>query len=109
MGRVTLLNPAPPGGVEVSLVNNDSDFISLPATVFIPAGGTGATFNVLTAPVVGPTRVTMDSGTAFEGYRAPSTWLTLLPAGSPTAAAESLVADARIRQDCRRSARRRGP
>src|SRR5262249_57423450 len=26
VGRVTLLNPAPPGGVEVSLVNNDSDF-----------------------------------------------------------------------------------
>jgi hypothetical protein len=52
----------------VSLVNNDSDFISLPATIFIPAGGTGATFNVLTAPVDVPTQVTMDSGTAFEGY-----------------------------------------
>ena len=83
VGRVTLLNPAPPGGVEVSLVNNDSDFISLPATVSIPAGGTGATFNVLTAPVAVPRLVTMDSGTAFEGYHAPSTGLTLLPAGSP--------------------------
>src|SRR5262245_18699297 len=83
VGRVTLLNPAPPGGVEVSLVNNDSDFISLPATVLIPAGGTGATFNVLTAPVAVPRQVTIDSGTAFEGYHAPSTGLTLLPAGSP--------------------------
>ena len=83
VGRVTLLNPAPPGGVEVSLVNNDSDFVSLPATVVIPAGETGATFNVLTAPVAVPTQVTMDSGTAFEGYHAPSTGLTLLPAGSP--------------------------
>ena len=82
VGRVTLLNPAPPAGVEVSLVNNDSDFISLPATVFIPAGETGATFAVLTAPVVVPTQVTMDSGTALEGYHAPSTWLTLLPPGS---------------------------
>jgi len=83
VGRVTLLNPAPPGGVEVSLVNNDSDFISLPATVFIPAGNTGATFDVLTAPVAVPTQVTMDSGTAFEGNHAPSTLLTLLPPGSP--------------------------
>src|SRR5262249_25312287 len=83
LGTVTLLNPAPAGGVEVALVNNDSDLISLPATVVIPAGGTGATFDVLTAPVALPTRVPIDSGTAFEGYHAPSTGLTLLPAGSP--------------------------
>jgi len=83
LGTVTLLNPAPPGGVEVTLVNNDSSLISMPATVVIPAGGTGATFNVLTAPVSVPTRATMDSGTAFEGFHAPSTGLTLLPAGSP--------------------------
>src|SRR5262245_43264589 len=66
-GRGTLVHPAPPGGIDVSLVNNDSDLISLPATVSIPAGGTGATFNLLTAPVAVPTQVTMDSGTAFEG------------------------------------------
>ena len=83
LGTVTLLNPAPPGGVQVTLVNNDSDLIALPPSVFIPAGGTGATFNLLTAPVSVPTRVTMDSGTGFEGYHAPSTWLTLIPAGSP--------------------------
>ena len=35
----------------MSLVNNDSDFVSLPATVVIPAGETGATFDVLTALV----------------------------------------------------------
>ena len=84
VGTVTLLNPAPPGGVEVALVNNDSDLITLPQTILIPEGATGATFNVVTAPVSVPTRVTIDSGTAFEGYHAPSTWLTLLPAGSPT-------------------------
>ena len=84
LGTVTLLNPAPPGGVVVTLVNNDSDLITLPPNVFIPAGGTGATFNVLTSPVSVPTRVTMDSGTAFEGYHAPATWLNLLPAGSAT-------------------------
>src|SRR5262249_41767050 len=83
LGTVTLLNPAPAGGVAITLVNNDSGLISLPASVVIPAGGTGATFAVLTAPVSVPTQVTIDSGTAFEGYHAPSTWLTLLPAGSP--------------------------
>jgi hypothetical protein len=84
VGTVTLLNPAPPGGVEVALVNNDSDLITLPQTILIPEGATGATFDVVTAPVSVPTRVTIDSGTAFEGYHAPSTWLTLLPTGSPT-------------------------
>ncbi len=83
VGTVTLFNPAPPGGIEVALVNNDSDLITLPQTVVIPEGGTGATFDVLTAPVSVPTRVTIDSGTAFEGYHAPSAGLTLLPAGSP--------------------------
>ena len=67
LGTATLLNPAPPGGVEVALVNNDSDLITLPPSVFIPAGGTGATFDVLTLPVSVPTRVTIDAGTGFEG------------------------------------------
>src|SRR5262249_34047226 len=74
LGTVTLLNPAPAGGVAVSLVNNNSDLITLPPTVLIPAGGTGATFTVLTAPVSVPTRVVIDAGTAFEGYRSPGTW-----------------------------------
>src|SRR5262245_11865636 len=84
VGTATLLNPAPPGGVTVSLVNNDSAFLTLPPTVLVPAGAFGATFNVLTAPVSVPTRVVIDSGTSFEGYHAPQTWLNLLPAGSPT-------------------------
>src|SRR5438132_1292965 len=83
LGTVTLLNPAPPGGVQVTLVNNDSDLITLPPSVFIPAGGTGATFAVVTLPVSVPTRATVDAGTGFEGYRSPGAGLTLLPAGSP--------------------------
>ena len=51
VGTVTLLNPAPPGGVEVALVNNDSDLITLPQTILVPEGATGATFDVVTAPV----------------------------------------------------------
>ena len=83
LGTATLLNPAPPGGVQVTLVNGDSTVITLPPSVFIPAGGTGATFNVATAPVSIPTRVTIDAGTGFEGYRSPGAGLTLLPPGSP--------------------------
>src|SRR5262249_13749757 len=37
------------------------------------------------------TRVIMDTGTGFEGYHAPSNWLTLMPPGSP-APAPSLAA-----------------
>jgi hypothetical protein len=86
LGTVTLLNPAPPGGVEVTLVSGDTSLVALPASVFIPAGATGATFDVATAPVSAPARVVVDSGTGFEGYRAPSNGLTLMPAGSPAPA-----------------------
>src|SRR5262245_2173440 len=81
-GTLTLLNPAPPGGVEVTLVSSDTSLAAPPAKVSIPAGGKGATFSIPTAAVSVPTRVVFNSGTAFEGYRAPDNWLTLLPAGS---------------------------
>jgi hypothetical protein len=90
-GTVTLLNPAPPGGVEVTLVSGDTALVMPPASVSIPAGGTGTTFNIATAPVAIPTRVIIDTGTGFEGYHAPSNWLTLMPPGSP-APASSLAA-----------------
>jgi hypothetical protein len=83
VGTVTLLNPAPPGGVEVTLASRDTSLVAPPAKVFIPAGGFGATFNIATAPVSVPTRVVIDCGTAFEGYRAPENWLNLMPAGGP--------------------------
>src|SRR5215813_4424610 len=99
VGTATLLSPAPPGGIEVALVNNDSDLITLPPTLFIPAGGTGATFNVFTTPVSAPTHVVIDAGTAFEGYHSPGAGLTLLPVGSPAPApalASLTLASARI-------------
>src|SRR5262245_35993180 len=83
VGTVTLLSPAPPGGVEVTIVSRDTSLAATPAKVFIPAGGMCATFNIATAPVSVPTRVVFDCGTAFEGYRAPENWLNLMPAGSP--------------------------
>jgi hypothetical protein len=83
VGTVTLLSPAPPGGVEVTIVSRDTSLVATPAKVLIPAGAFGATFSIVTAPVSIPTRVVIDCGTAFEGYRAPENWLNLMPAGSP--------------------------
>ncbi|MBI1852175.1 MAG: hypothetical protein HYR85_17685 [Planctomycetes bacterium] len=82
-GTITLLNPAPPSGVVVTLISGDTSLATLPPSVFIPAGATSGTFDVTTAPVSIATRVVIDSGTGFEGYRAPSNWMTLLPPGSP--------------------------
>lgn len=82
-GTLTLFNPAPPGGVEVTLVSDDINLAAPPAKVLIPAGDMGATFDLPTAPVSVPTRVVLDCGTAMDRYRAPGAWLTLLPAGGP--------------------------
>ncbi len=63
LGTATLLNPAPPGGVEVALVNGDNTVITLPATVFIPAGGTGAArkSSCRAEPCIAHTRVRQNS------------------------------------------------
>ena len=82
-GQVTLLGPAPPGGVEVAIRSNDTALAKPPATVLIPEGATEATFDVATAAVSVPTRIVFDFGTGFEGYQSPQTWLVLNPAGSP--------------------------
>jgi len=51
-GTVTFLNPAPPGGVTVSLFTGDNKLASVPPTLFVPAGATGGTFPVTTAAVM---------------------------------------------------------
>ena len=78
-GTVTLLGPAPPGGVEVDIVSNKTAVARPPATVFVPEGATGATFDVTTFPVTVPTRVVFDFGTAFEDYRGGAFWLVVDP------------------------------
>ena len=82
-GSVTLLGPAPPGGVEVTLVSNKTAVARPPASVFVPEGATSATFDVTTSAVTVPTRVVLDAGTPFENYKAPGVWLVVNPAGSP--------------------------
>src|SRR4051812_26086032 len=91
-GTVTLLNPAPPGGAVVTLVSADPAVVSLPPSVFIPAGGTGASFDITTAAVSSATRVRIDSGYGAELYRSPSLWLTVAPPGTPTPAALASLA-----------------
>src|SRR3954453_2569080 len=91
-GTVTLLNPAPPGGAVVSLVSADPAVVGLPPSVFIPAGGTGASFNITTSAVSAATRVRIDSGYGAESFHAPSSWITVVPAGTATPAALASLA-----------------
>ena len=70
----------------VRLVSSDPNIVRPPATVFIPAGATDIDFAVPTSAVSVPTRVIIETGTDVDGYRAPQTWLTVTPPGSPTPA-----------------------
>jgi hypothetical protein len=85
-GTVTLQRPAPVGGIDVSLVSNDTSLARPPAHVIVPEGATSASFPIVTSPVAIPTQIVIDTGTAYDGYRAPETWLILRPAGSPAPA-----------------------
>ncbi|PYR89590.1 MAG: hypothetical protein DMF84_24110 [Acidobacteria bacterium] len=86
-GTVTLQRGAPAGGVEVTLVSNDTSLVRPPAKVVVPEGATAASFAITTAAVTRSVLITINTGTANDDYRAPETWLTLLPAGSPAPAA----------------------
>jgi hypothetical protein len=81
---VTLQSPAPSGGTTVKLVSSDPKLVKTPPSVFIPAAATGADFSIPTSAVAAAIRVIIETGTDIEGYRAPQTWITLTPAGSPT-------------------------
>ena len=83
-GTVTLLGPAPTGGVVVTLVSSDTTLAQVPASVLVPAGATGASFTVTTSPVSVSARVVIAMGSAFEQFRAPGTALVVLAPGSPT-------------------------
>jgi len=80
---VTLVSAAPAGGTTVRLVNSDCNIVRPPPTVFIPAGGTDVDFTIPTSAVSVATRVIIETGTDVDGYRAPQTWLTVTPPGSP--------------------------
>jgi hypothetical protein len=85
-GTVTLKRAAPAGGVEVSLVSDDTSLARPPARVVVAEGETAASFSIPTSPVSQPTKIVFNTGTANDGYRAPETWLMLRPAGLPAPA-----------------------
>src|SRR4029453_529954 len=81
--RGTLQSGALWGGTTGRLVSSDPNIVMPPATVFIPAGATDVDFTIPTSAVSVATRVIIESGTDVDGYRAPQTWLTVTPPGSP--------------------------
>src|SRR5262249_32243362 len=80
---VTLQSAAPPGGTTVRLVSSDPNIVTPPPTVFIPAAATDIDFTIPTTAVSVATRVIIETGTDVDGNRAPQTWLTVTPPGSP--------------------------
>jgi len=85
-GTVTLQRPALAGGFDVTLVSADTSLVRPPAHVTVPEGATAISFPIATSSVAGSTPIVIDSGTAADGYHAPQTVLTLLPAGAPAPA-----------------------
>jgi len=80
---VTLQSAAPPGGTTVRLVSSDPNIVTPPPTVLIPEGATDVDVTIPTSAVSVATRVIIETGTDVDGYRAPQTWLTVTPPGSP--------------------------
>jgi hypothetical protein len=81
-GTITLQQPAPAGGIEVTLVSEDTALVRPPAKVMIAEGGFGATFPIQTSAVSAETKVVLHTGTFSDGYKAPEAWLHVKPAGS---------------------------
>jgi hypothetical protein len=63
-GNVTLSGPAPTAGALVSLSSSDTTVATVPTSVTIPAGATGATFTVTTLAVTASTSITISASYA---------------------------------------------
>jgi hypothetical protein len=61
-GLVTIDQPAPTGGVTITLASSDTSTVSVPASVTIPAGDTSATFAVTTTQVTKDEYVKITAG-----------------------------------------------
>lgn len=85
-GTVTISGPAPAGGALVTLSSNNAA-VSVPASVFIPAGLTSASFLVQTNPVATFVTVTL---TATFGV-IPSTRTASLVLAPPPAAVDTVL------------------
>lgn len=58
-GTVTLSEPAPEGGVEISLISSDETLAAIPPTVVVPAGSDKETFEIQTVSVAQDTEITI--------------------------------------------------
>lgn len=58
-GQVTLSNPAPAGGIILSLSTSNTNLATVPETLIVPGGSVSATFPVTTLPVPLGTGVTI--------------------------------------------------
>ena len=60
-GTVTLTGPAPSGGITVTVKSSKISIATVPSSVFIPATGTSATFDVSTFAVAASSAVTISA------------------------------------------------
>ena len=74
---VTLSGPAPAGGAAVAVTSSNRSVATVPATVTVPEGETGATFTVSTSQVAVTTSVRLTA--SYGGFSTPAT-LTVKPA-----------------------------
>jgi hypothetical protein len=91
VGTITLNGPAPAGGALVALAS-DSTAATVPASVLVPAGQTGATFAVGTGAVTTPTTVTLKAtyGSPLAATRSASLVVTPRPAQTDTVAIQKV-------------------
>ena len=82
-GSVTLDRPAPSGGALVSLSSSNTAVVSVPPSVTIPAGATGASFTANTSIVTTSTPVTISASYAGVTQTSTLTVTPPLPAGTP--------------------------
>lgn len=79
-GTVTLSRPAPTGGVTIALRSNNRAAV-VPATCFVSAGATQATFSITTAAVSTSTDVTLSG--SYNGWTQGNE-LSVLPSNPPS-------------------------
>jgi len=87
-GTVSLTGPAPAGGVTVTLSSSNTAVATVPASVTVAAGATGATFTIATSSVTASTSVTITASSAGVTRTAA---LTVNPAAAGCPAGRSRV------------------
>jgi len=82
-GSVTLSGKAPNGGALVTLTSSNPAVVTVPPSVTIPAGATGASFPTTTSSVTAPAKVTVEASYAGVKQNGSLTVTPPLPPGTP--------------------------